>query len=992
MVIKANIQKNPALGVNLKQGSGQSVTNENIINALGYTPANEADIPTKVSQLENDEKYVKSWEDLPDKPFYIEETISSVTETLFEHEIIDSASVPLSGVFYRYNFAENLNLNIEENVKYTLIVNGVEHEASGIDTHNKTLSFANVQIGSRATTLSIIQSADKTQIAYRVGSYGTYTLDVSLYSNEKTQIVHPLPEMFLPVHSHKWYDLPLTDDDKIPAIYLPETMGTEGGGMTEEQAQQLAKNTEDISKISDEIIDLKTTITLGQHTDGLIYIFIGGQPVGNGLSINGEIVEPVYGQAIIDSGVIRLTQNQTAQLGVKLSEEPTQIQTITVTSNSSILSFDKTSLEFTKDNWSEFQYVTVTTGSFDEDTTAYIVMKNSDELQTETSILVKLLASAYSVDTTIPSGAHTVTIDDFDSYTAVGADKVCVSGYNASYDNIYIPNTIDVDGVAKATILRDSTFKGNTTIKYVEIESGVYVSQYGQAWKQLVQIFMNCTSLIGVKYNGSDLTSLLKAFYGCTSLKFFDGIENQIDCTSMYQIFYGCSSLEYVQDLSKLTKVAGTGTGGVGYNQAFSECSSLKKVYGFPDAFESECYWDQPFARCALLESAVVPKNATLSRWVFINCTTLKKVEIYNDDLTTSDITTSAFQGCSGVTVYCNEGTTTHESLLSVYGSSTAVTVKTFGSVDALPSIVVWGDSTTSPNTPWICWPDRLQEKLGTDGYLVKNEAVSGEFTTSTSARQGGNAISVGAFTIPSDTTPTLITMTSDDGQTFSSSPVFSCGGSFNPCLIGDVEGTISQAGTTPQTYNFTRLASGDSVSVEDGAIVTSKNDDAFNNANNVMIVELGNNAGWNNGSTIEPSVLLNQAKLMVEHFTSKGGTKYIIFGPFSGQFLRDESNIALVKQYETLASEEFGDHFISIRQYLIDNGLEDNSLTASALDTSRMALGQIPASLIGGGTDTDIKMYDGNTVTDDSHPNAYGSNSIMLGIYAKGVALGYWD
>lgn len=243
MVIKANVQKNPALGVDLKQGGGSSVTNENIINALGYTPANEADIPTKVSQLENDEKYVKNWEELPDKPFYIEEEVSSVTETLFEHEILDSANVPLSGVFYRYNFAENLNLNIEENAKYTLIVNGVEHEASEIDTHNKTLNFANVQIGSLATTLSIIQTASKTQIAYRVGSYGTYTLDVSLYSNEKTQIVHPLPEMFLPVHSHEWYDLPLTDDDKIPAIYLPETMGTAGVGI--ESIEQTTTSTED---------------------------------------------------------------------------------------------------------------------------------------------------------------------------------------------------------------------------------------------------------------------------------------------------------------------------------------------------------------------------------------------------------------------------------------------------------------------------------------------------------------------------------------------------------------------------------------------------------------------------------------------------------------------------------------------------------------------------------------------------------------------------
>lgn len=47
---------------------------------------------------------------------------------------------------------------------------------------------------------------------------------------------------------------------------------------------------------------------------------------------------------------------------------------------------------------------------------------------------------------------------------------------------------------------------------------------------------------------------------------------------------------------------------------------------------------------------------------------------------------------------------------------------------------------------------------------------------------------------------------------------------------------------------------------------------------------------------------------------------------------------------------------------------------------------------LSSGGGSTDIKMYDGTTVTDDTHPNAYGAESIKNAFYAKGQVLGYWD
>lgn len=65
-----------------KKFEGGEVTKEAIIEALGYTPADEEDIPENVSELNNDAGYVKAWigtqaeydalgDDVDDKTFYV---------------------------------------------------------------------------------------------------------------------------------------------------------------------------------------------------------------------------------------------------------------------------------------------------------------------------------------------------------------------------------------------------------------------------------------------------------------------------------------------------------------------------------------------------------------------------------------------------------------------------------------------------------------------------------------------------------------------------------------------------------------------------------------------------------------------------------------------------------------------------------------------------------------------------------------------------------
>lgn len=724
-----------------------------------------------------------------------------------------------------------------------------------------------------------------------------------------------------------------------------------------------------------------STLTLGKHTDGLIYIFLGGKPMGNGLDISGgTIVEPVYGGVLADNAILSITRGQTVQLGVKLDREPTQEQTITVVTECAALSVDKTVLTFTPDNWNVFQFVSVTAGDIDADTTATIVLKNSDKLLTDTNIMVYLTADGYAVDTTIPTdGQHIVTAADFESVTSSGSDKVLLGAYTAEYENIYIPAKLTVSGAEKTVILKADTFKGNTTLRYVTVADGVFASNYGQAYKEWVETFSGCTNLIGVRYEGSDIEKLNSTFKGCTSLKFFDGITAQTNCTDIQYVFDGCAALEYLPDLSGFTKLTAM-------IFAFNNCSNLKKIYGFPDAFASACTAKMAFYKTAL-KYVKIPANVSEVFYCCAKSIALEKCEIYADDLDSAKrLDSLTFQDCSGLTVYCNDGTTTEETLRTVFASSTKIEVRTFGNEDTTPTIAVWGDSTSSPGTSWGCWPDRLQAKVGAEAYFVKNQAVSGEYTASTSARQGGNTLSVKAFTIPTDTSLVEITLTSADGQTFGTSPVFSAGGSFNPCTVAGVQGSIVNVGGG--VCKFARKTAGDSVEVADGSTVTSDADSMFNNADAVMLVNLGINSGWNEN----PDTLLSQVQLMVNHFTENGGTKYIITGAYAGQFMRTDDKRQKVFEYETKAATAFGEHWMNLREYLIANGLAENGLTATAMDNERIAVGQIPASLLGAGTMDDIKIFDGATVTDDTHPNSYGANSICNAFYAKGQALGYWE
>lgn len=741
-----------------------------------------------------------------------------------------------------------------------------------------------------------------------------------------------------------------------------------------------------LSHYDEKIKELIATIRLGKGQDGFIYVYVAGEQQGYGLNLDtGEIEVPtIYGDVVAEPSSLSIPEGQSLRLAIKLSQKPTVNQTVGISTDSPYITLSASTLTFTEGNWNSFQYVNVTNtysgmGSIESS----IVLKNSDPLLTETTIPVTISGITYDdvVDTTIPTGMHTITADDF-TEARISGSSVILLAYNAEYTNIYVPEYIDVNGTQRKVRLANTstngpTFRGNTTLEYVTIADGIGANTTGSSdtdrnWEQL---FKGCTSLVGVKYEGNDITSLKSTFDGCSSLEFFDGLDKQTQNGSLYYAFNGCSSLDYVQDLSAMTVVGNM-------QSAFNGCSSLKLVFGFMTALSgTSAAFNAAFSNCALLTEGTIPLNAGNISYAFRGCSALRRV----DCLATAAFsnTTSCFANDTNVSVYCIAGSEAYSSLLNAYGSSSEIHILT-NDGSSLPNIVVWGSSGSSPNTSWREWPLRLMDMLPNNTWNLKNQAVSGEYTTSAAARQGGNTISLSAFEIPATTEKVAVTATTADGQTFGSNPVWSGGGNYNPCHIGEIDGYLTSTGGT---VYFNRKVAGTATAISAGSTVISNNDGQYNNADAVMLVLIGNNSGWNSN----PATLVNQIRLMVNHFTANGGTKYIVSGPYSGKYLRSASGVTNVQAFEALAAEEFGTHWFSLRQYLIDNGLSQNNLTASTTDTERMAIGQVPGSLLGGGTPTNIVMYP-STSDDDVHPNAYGANSMALAFYQKGVALGYWE
>lgn len=153
----------------------------------------------------------------------------------------------------------------------------------------------------------------------------------------------------------------------------------------------------------------------------------------------------------------------------------------------------------------------------------------------------------------------------------------------------------------------------------------------------------------------------------------------------------------------------------------------------------------------------------------------------------------------------------------------------------------------------------------------------------------------------------------------------------------------------------------------------------------NVLVLEMGSNGGWGE----DYDVLIEQYRSMIEF---AGTDKYIIVGDtddpgtsladpeqqefYDGAVEWDEDErIHRETDWEAALREAFGEHFLNMRVYLIEHGLEAADLEPDYDDEWMAEEGRVSYQLR----------------TDETHLNADGYYAMAVGIYEKGRELGYW-
>ena len=282
------------------------------------------------------------------------------------------------------------------------------------------------------------------------------------------------------------------------------------------------------------------------------------------------------------------------------------------------------------------------------------------------------------------------------------------------------------------------------------------------------------------------------------------------------------------------------------------------------------------------------------------------------------------------------------------------------------PGIIVWGDSLTAgAGGEGTNYPDVLQRSIKTNIYTIPviNMGVGGEDTPTIMGRAGSVPFVVSSFTIPKDTSKVEITIKSSNGNNVF--PLRQGDNGLNTVTINGITGiiTIEQASYTSQesTYYFNRTEPGNSVNIADSTIITSNSWADYQNY--IPIVFMGQNGGWNEN----PEELIAQIKSILS--MDKWNDKYLVLGLTSGT---TESRAVL----ESAMESEFGNQYINLRKYIVQNGLEIVNFEATVADINAINEGAIPLSLL----------------SDPIHFNSLGYKVIGQAIYDRMMKLGYFN
>lgn len=321
---------------------------------------------------------------------------------------------------------------------------------------------------------------------------------------------------------------------------------------------------------------------------------------------------------------------------------------------------------------------------------------------------------------------------------------------------------------------------------------------------------------------------------------------------------------------------------------------------------------------------------------------------------------------------------------------------------DYLPGIVCWGDSLTAGTSGNVSYPYTLQKylnayisdiydfrssvenaadypKLKWSDYKVSIPVVNmggGQDSSATILGRAGVSpyVTKKEFTIPAGVEGVAIEFTSGDGKQ-QVAPLSAGNVGINPVTIAGVKGTLSMVASDDNVWNqysyqFTRLEAGDEVTVEKGTEIISGVADTYTDY--IHIVWIGTYDPYRSAE-----LLVKDVQQLLSRQT--GNTdRYLVIGPCTyGSSWELTSSIYLDK-IDSAMLYAFGNRYINVRKYLIEDGMTDAGIKPTSKDSLNMGKGFVPDS------------FHSNAAGADLNGAAYR----LIGrlIYERMDHLGYFD
>lgn len=261
-------------------------------------------------------------------------------------------------------------------------------------------------------------------------------------------------------------------------------------------------------------------------------------------------------------------------------------------------------------------------------------------------------------------------------------------------------------------------------------------------------------------------------------------------------------------------------------------------------------------------------------------------------------------------------------------------------------TIVCFGDSLTAgAGGNGITYPSVMQAELGND-YKVINGGVGGENVYTIAARQGGVlSFLANEVSIPMDKTEVEVGDITDsgihclkiDGNEFILPLLRQGQGSnnvVNPCYIDDIPCTLRWSGSSYADTNGKYFLKSN-IELSKVHKVVAKSPIYFygNTLRNsyALVLWIGQNGGF---KTVDE--LKELYKKAISH---SGCSNYVIIGLHA-------YNKTIEEEIEKQFKQEFGNHFIDWRNYLLTRALDDANITPTEQDLADINNGLCPTSL----------------------------------------------